>query len=78
MLHARGCLVLFADADGASEITHLSRLEEAILTELSTDDHWECAEKDCISIGSRAHLQEQAEAERKFFRNILMWGCSWY
>ena len=74
MLHARGCLVLFADADGASEITHLTRLEQAIFNQLSVDSHWNCQEKDCIAIGSRAHLQKKAEAERTIFRNILMWG----
>ena len=74
MLHARGCLVLFADADGASEITHLQRLEEALMAGLGVGDHWECPERSAIAIGSRAHLQEQAEAERTVLRNILMWG----
>ena len=38
MLHARGCLILFADADGASEITHLDRLEKSILNELKLNE----------------------------------------
>ena len=74
MLHARGCLILFADADGASEITHLGRLETALFAQLNVDSHWKCVEMDCIAIGSRAHLQKKAEVERTIFRNILMWG----
>jgi len=74
MLHARGSLVLFADADGASEITHLDRLEQAVFGRLNKRNHFECSELDCIAIGSRAHLQKQAEAERTLLRNVLMWG----
>eukprot|EP00483_Globobulimina_turgida_P005656 UN05666 len=74
MLHARGCLVLFADADGASEITHLSRLEDAILNKLNVKSIWNCSNMDGIAIGSRAHLQAQAEAQRTYIRNVLMWG----
>ena len=40
----------------------------------TTDCQWDCAEKDCIAIGSRAHLQKKAEAERTIFRNFFMWG----
>eukprot|EP01084_Bolivina_argentea_P034938 64740_1 len=74
MLHARGCLVLFADADGASEVTHLKRLENAILDTLNVKTIWDCYNLDGMAIGSRAHLQAQAEAERTIFRNFLMWG----
>merc|ERR1712129_303173 len=74
MLHARGCVVLFADADGASEITHLDRLENALLKALKQTTLSACCDLDGIAIGSRAHLQNKAEAERTFFRNILMWG----
>lgn len=34
----------------------------------------EVADKLAISIGSRAHLEEQAVASRSFFRTILMYG----
>merc|ERR1719491_1172571 len=61
MLHARGSVVLFADADGASEITHLSRLESALMSELGVVKLSECGERDAIAIGSRAHLQSRAE-----------------
>lgn len=74
MLHARGCVVLFADADGASEITHLDRLEDALMSRLKQTNLSDCANLDCIAIGSRAHLQQKAEAERTLFRNFLMWG----
>lgn len=67
-------MVLFADSDGASEITHLPRLEEALMGGLGVSDHWQCPERSAIAIGSRAHLQEEAEAQRTVLRNILMWG----
>eukprot|EP00485_Elphidium_margaritaceum_P006718 CAMPEP_0202695500 /NCGR_PEP_ID=MMETSP1385-20130828/9087_1 /ASSEMBLY_ACC=CAM_ASM_000861 /TAXON_ID=933848 /ORGANISM="Elphidium margaritaceum" /LENGTH=348 /DNA_ID=CAMNT_0049351537 /DNA_START=33 /DNA_END=1079 /DNA_ORIENTATION=+ len=77
MLHARGHLVLFADADGASEITCLDRLEQAMFDALGIDDrndYAQCGQSFCITIGSRAHLQQRAEAERTVLRNILMHG----
>lgn len=66
VLHARGARILFADADGASDFSHLSRLEKE-LTRVEKNGLG-------IAIGSRAHLQEDAVAERKWYRNVLMSG----
>jgi len=65
-LCARGKYILFLDADGAAQIEGLERLEDAMLK----------IEKQGlgISIGSRAHLQDDVVARRSLFRNILMWG----
>eukprot|EP01119_Soliformovum_irregulare_P022892 TRINITY_DN7904_c0_g1_i1.p1 TRINITY_DN7904_c0_g1~~TRINITY_DN7904_c0_g1_i1.p1 ORF type:complete len:320 (-),score=92.83 TRINITY_DN7904_c0_g1_i1:13-972(-) len=62
---ARGRYILFADADGATDIKDLDRVEQGLKK----------AEKNGlgIAIGSRAHLQDDAVAERTFFRNLLMY-----
>lgn len=70
MLVARGQLLLMADADGATSIRDLERLESAL---------------DCQSVGpggvgteivfgSRHHLQQDAVAKRSFVRSVLMFG----
>ena len=55
-LSARGERVLFLDADGATKISDMKCLEDA-LTDIA---------KDCnvpaIAVGSRAHLQDEAVA----------------
>jgi len=66
MLHARGSLLLMMDADGATNIEDLAKLE-AELIKVSKDGHG-------IAVGSRAHLAEKAVAKRKWYRNILMYG----
>jgi len=69
VLSARGREILFADADGATDIKDLGKVRKA-LAEL-------CKSKDTeygIAVGSRAHLQDDATANRSFIRNILMWG----
>lgn len=64
---ARGERVLFMDADGATDIRDFGRVDAA-LTEL-------LAEGDAaIAIGSRAHLQADAVARRKWYRTVLMYG----
>jgi dolichyl-phosphate beta-glucosyltransferase len=63
---ARGRFILMADSDNATQFSDVEKLEAA------------CAkvERDglCVGVGSRAHLEETAVAERTVFRNILMWG----
>jgi len=66
MLHARGSLLLMMDADGATNIEDLAKLE-AELIKVSKDGHG-------VAVGSRAHLADKAVAKRKWYRNILMYG----
>lgn len=69
VLSARGKDVLFADADGATDIKDLGKVRAALadlLAEKKTDS--------AIAVGSRAHLQDDAVATRSPIRNILMWG----
>ncbi|XP_055632213.1 dolichyl-phosphate beta-glucosyltransferase isoform X2 [Toxorhynchites rutilus septentrionalis] len=69
MLSARGRYLLFADADGATKFADYGKLELS-LRKLCGSDH----RKDAISIGSRAHLEQEATAKRTLFRTILMHG----
>jgi len=66
MLCARGKYMLMVDADGATEISDIRRLEE--------DLHK--AERDGfgVAVGSRAHIVGDVVAKRTFVRNILMYG----
>lgn len=66
MLHARGQYLLMVDADGASEIRDLDKMEQR-LKAVEKDGHG-------IAVGSRAHMAEDAVAKRKWYRNILMYG----
>jgi dolichyl-phosphate beta-glucosyltransferase len=65
VLSSRGELVLFADADGATRFSDLSKLESTINEQ--KDDK-------TIVIGSRAHLEEDAIASRSAIRTFLMHG----
>uniref|UniRef100_A0A1I8GDS2 Dolichyl-phosphate beta-glucosyltransferase n=1 Tax=Macrostomum lignano TaxID=282301 RepID=A0A1I8GDS2_9PLAT len=68
MLAARGQRLLFADADGATRFSDLDRLERELQS---------CTGGRCINAlicGSRAHLQQDAVAQRSFVRNLLMHG----
>lgn len=67
-LSARGERILMVDADGATEITDIENLEKAM------DGIAKDYSVPAVVVGSRAHLQEEAVAERSFFRNILMYG----
>jgi len=68
VLCARGKYVLMADADGATDITDLNRLEENIRKIEKSDGF-------AVSVGSRAHLvNSDVVAKRTFIRNILMHG----
>lgn len=64
MKHARGKLVLFADADGASRFADSRLLRAAI-----------GSKERAVAIGSRAHLvKSDAVVKRTFIRNFLMYG----
>jgi len=66
MMVARGKYLLMADADAATKIQDLEKLEKELHS----------VEKNGlgIALGSRRHLQKLAEKKRKWYRNILMWG----
>lgn len=64
VLHCRGKRILMADADAATNIEDLSHLESALD---SIERHGMG-----IVVGSRAHLQEKALVQRKWYRNLLM------
>lgn len=81
MLCSRGQLLLMLDADGASKITDLEKLETEILE--STRDQQgptkrnqicnvELGSVAVVAFGSRAHLEKQALATRSWYRNVLM------
>jgi len=65
-LVSRGQLIYMADADQASKACELEKLERS-LKEIEKDGYG-------VAIGSRAHLQDEAVAQRKWYRNILMHG----
>eukprot|EP00753_Platysulcus_tardus_P000369 PLAT10378.1.p2 GENE.PLAT10378.1~~PLAT10378.1.p2 ORF type:complete len:315 (-),score=164.67 PLAT10378.1:95-1039(-) len=65
MLHARGKELLMVDADGATKIEDLERLQARLQTGKPDGS---------IAIGSRAHMVDDAVAERAWYRNILMYG----
>jgi len=66
VLNSRGAYVLFLDSDGATNISDIERLETE-MTNTEKDGHG-------VVCGSRAHLQADAVAKRKWYRNILMYG----
>jgi len=65
----RGKYVLMVDADGATLFSDFDRLEEK-LKKLVNEDH----NVPGVAVGSRAHLQDEAVAQRTLFRTILMYG----
>ncbi len=68
MRHARGQYVLFADADGASKFSDLSKLLSAC--QRTEDDAGRA-----VAVGSRAHLVgSEAVVKRSKLRNFLMHG----
>lgn len=81
MLCSRGQLLLMLDADGASRITDLEKLEAQILQSVrgrqssSKQNSTSKVDIGCVpavAFGSRAHLEKQALATRKWYRNFLM------
>lgn len=67
VLAARGDYIIFADADGASKFADIAKLEKFIFQS-------QPAKKLMVAIGSRAHMEEHAIANRSLFRTILMKG----
>lgn len=66
MCHARGELIMFADADGASKFGDVVKLADAVNSDPA---------KAVAAIGSRAHLvNTDAVVKRSFIRNLLMYG----
>lgn len=77
MQSARGAVLLFADADGATKFSDLTKLEESLQQLLKVDyltSPDAVAQKDAIVCGSRAHLEDEAVATRSMFRTVLMYG----
>lgn len=69
VLSARGKEILFADADGATDINDLGKVRKSLHDLLNKSNT-----KYGIAVGSRAHLQDEAVANRSLLRNILMYG----
>lgn len=68
MMSARGRYLLFADADGATKFADYASLEKSMMN-IAKDWH-----ENALTIGSRAHLEEVATAQRSIFRTVLMHG----
>lgn len=69
MLSSRGQYLLFADADGATKFSDITKLEKSLINQSNSD--WKT---DAIAIGSRSHMEEESIASRSIFRTILMHG----
>ncbi|XP_057475246.1 uncharacterized protein LOC130763358 [Actinidia eriantha] len=82
MLHSRGELLLMLDADGATKVDDLEKLENQIRAvakrELGdssdSDSSLQISDFPIAAFGSRAHLEDKALATRKWYRNFLMKG----
>lgn len=66
VLHSRGHLILFADADGATSFRDISKLCHTLSCVLTPKGHG-------VAVGSRAHMvTSDAVVKRSFVRNFLM------
>ncbi|XP_026447984.1 dolichyl-phosphate beta-glucosyltransferase-like [Papaver somniferum] len=83
MLHSRGELLLMLDADGATKVNDLEKLESQIRAQaekeiqsaaVPSDSSSRISDIPIAAFGSRAHLEEKALASRKWYRNFLMKG----
>eukprot|EP00878_Enallax_costatus_P019349 GHUV01020412.1.p1 GENE.GHUV01020412.1~~GHUV01020412.1.p1 ORF type:complete len:306 (+),score=94.75 GHUV01020412.1:1639-2556(+) len=87
MLIARGEVCLFMDADGATRVSDMELLEAALkevavasygnrkqVTATPTAAMSDSSGPLAIAVGSRAHLEKAAVAERSALRNFLMHG----
>ncbi|KAG0725439.1 Dolichyl-phosphate beta-glucosyltransferase [Chionoecetes opilio] len=72
MFRARGKLLLFADADGATTFPEYGRVEASLRNRCKEES--EVSEALVVSCGSRAHLEEESVASRSVFRTVLMYG----
>lgn len=66
VLASKGNYVMFADADGASKFSDLESLEKFM--------HQNEQSEFVVAVGSRAHMEKDAIAQRSMFRTILMKG----
>merc|ERR1711935_144763 len=66
ILVARGRYIYMADADSAALMSELPKLEEC-MAGIEEGGHG-------VAIGSRAHLQTESVAQRKWYRTLLMIG----
>eukprot|EP00475_Leptophrys_vorax_P000072 TRINITY_DN10044_c0_g1_i1.p1 TRINITY_DN10044_c0_g1~~TRINITY_DN10044_c0_g1_i1.p1 ORF type:complete len:348 (+),score=7.46 TRINITY_DN10044_c0_g1_i1:218-1261(+) len=79
---ARGELILFADADGATRFPELEKLEAQVLRLTKMGSPGQSPPDSCpgvgdvpaVAFGSRAHLEKKALVTRKWYRNVLMYG----
>ncbi|KAL1116085.1 hypothetical protein AAG570_005580, partial [Ranatra chinensis] len=82
MMSSRGALLLFADADGATQFSELSKLEQK-MQQITKHDYLKEPELSSQSLGlvcgSRAHLEaaESAEVNRSVVRIMLMHAFHW-
>ncbi|XP_057523771.1 uncharacterized protein LOC130803608 [Amaranthus tricolor] len=81
MLHSRGELLLMLDADGATKVNDLEKLEiqiraaaEKVMDLAGGNASLRIPDIPVVAFGSRAHLEEKALAMRKWYRNFLMKG----
>ncbi|KAL2652431.1 hypothetical protein R1flu_020559 [Riccia fluitans] len=81
MLCSRGQLLLMLDADGATKIEDTGKLESEI--NFAVDKSFSSKRQEVpvqlsdvtvVAFGSRAHLEAEALAKRKWYRNVLMKG----
>nr|CAG4719723.1 unnamed protein product [Naegleria fowleri] len=70
MIRARGKLILFADSDNATDIRDLDKL----LSKMEEMKQQNNSKHGYMVIGSRHHLIEGVKRERKWYRNITMYG----
>lgn len=77
MQSARGSVLLFADADGATKFGDIEKLEDSLQQILGYDyklNPDKVANAEAVVCGSRAHLEKDETAKRSFFRLFLMHG----
>ena len=73
MMRARGKHILMVDADGATKISDLERLEEEAAKLEGAQ-----SKRSSVVVGSRHHMMLDAVAERTALRNLLMHGFHFY
>ncbi|EFO27840.2 hypothetical protein LOAG_00653 [Loa loa] len=79
VLCARGSLILFADADGATKFADFQHVEKELLgcisdgciSEIKANVNWIIP---VIAIGSRSHMEQKSIATRSLARTFLMIG----
>ncbi|KAK9137260.1 hypothetical protein Sjap_007854 [Stephania japonica] len=82
MLHSRGELLVMLDADGATKVNDLEKLEyqvgavaeKELQLSMPCDSSSKISDVPIAAFGSRAHLEAKALATRKWHRNFLMKG----